>query len=151
LARSGTARNARMAMRTSIGREVTAIRARITCRTASLVACQGRAPAPVPSTFVLPLMRRDVRILLVGDGTHSYLILAFVGCSCPCITEGVGKSTIVTSLIKESYVPHVSSLSFLVPSNLSRSTTGATHCPRGDHPARSYSRKRDNIYRRFRR
>lgn len=33
-------------------------------------------------------MRRDVRILLVGD-------------------DGVGKSTIVTSLIKESYVPHV--------------------------------------------
>ncbi|KAJ7212008.1 EF hand associated-domain-containing protein [Mycena pura] len=33
-------------------------------------------------------MRRDVRILLVGD-------------------EGVGKSTIVTSLIKESYVPRV--------------------------------------------
>ncbi|TFK52599.1 mitochondrial Rho GTPase [Heliocybe sulcata] len=33
-------------------------------------------------------MRRDVRILLVGD-------------------EGVGKSTIVTSLIKESYVSHV--------------------------------------------
>ncbi|KAJ3532773.1 hypothetical protein NM688_g7374 [Phlebia brevispora] len=33
-------------------------------------------------------MRRDVRILLVGD-------------------EGVGKSTIITSLIKESYVPHV--------------------------------------------
>ncbi|KIP10221.1 hypothetical protein PHLGIDRAFT_85427 [Phlebiopsis gigantea 11061_1 CR5-6] len=33
-------------------------------------------------------MRRDVRILLVGD-------------------EGVGKSTLVTSLIKESFVPHV--------------------------------------------
>ncbi|KAI9510604.1 P-loop containing nucleoside triphosphate hydrolase protein [Russula earlei] len=33
-------------------------------------------------------MRRDVRILLVGDG-------------------GVGKSTIVTSFIKEAYVPHV--------------------------------------------
>ncbi|KIY71675.1 mitochondrial Rho GTPase [Cylindrobasidium torrendii FP15055 ss-10] len=33
-------------------------------------------------------MRRDVRILLVGD-------------------QGVGKSTIVTSLIKESFVPHV--------------------------------------------
>ncbi|EMD39551.1 hypothetical protein CERSUDRAFT_111868 [Gelatoporia subvermispora B] len=33
-------------------------------------------------------MRRDVRILLVGD-------------------EAVGKSTIVTSLIKESFVPHV--------------------------------------------
>ncbi|KAH9997968.1 P-loop containing nucleoside triphosphate hydrolase protein [Russula vinacea] len=33
-------------------------------------------------------MRRDVRILLVGD-------------------EGVGKSTIVTSLIKEAFVPHV--------------------------------------------
>ncbi|KAL4080906.1 P-loop containing nucleoside triphosphate hydrolase protein [Scleroderma citrinum] len=33
-------------------------------------------------------MRRDVRILLVGD-------------------DGVGKSTIITSLIKESFVPHV--------------------------------------------
>jgi len=33
-------------------------------------------------------MRRDVRILLVGD-------------------EGVGKSTIVTSFIKEAFVPHV--------------------------------------------
>ncbi|KAG9089181.1 ERMES complex Ca(2+)-binding regulatory GTPase gem1 [Ceratobasidium sp. UAMH 11750] len=46
------------------------------------------SPAP-PPTFTPPTdMRRDVRVLLVGD-------------------EGVGKSTIVTSLIKEEYVDNV--------------------------------------------
>lgn len=54
-------------------------------------------------------MRRDVRILLVGDGKflmpphskYSQLIANY-------IIEGVGKSTIVTSLIKESFVVQVS-------------------------------------------
>jgi len=54
-------------------------------------------------------MRRDVRILLVGDGTS----LFYRGSCCQTqhnalhLPEGVGKSTIVTSLIKEAYVPHV--------------------------------------------
>ena len=55
-------------------------------------------------------MRRDVRILLVGDGKsfmlprskRNQLIINYL------IPEGVGKSTIVTSLIKESFVSQVS-------------------------------------------
>ncbi|THH20112.1 hypothetical protein EW146_g1214 [Bondarzewia mesenterica] len=54
-------------------------------------------------------MRRDVRILLVGDGKPSFVSgnpsaseLAYVA-----YLEGVGKSTIVTSLIKESFVAQV--------------------------------------------
>lgn len=52
-------------------------------------------------------MRRDVRVLLVGDGELNPGINVkgrspkFVG------IEGVGKSTIVTSLIKEEYVDNV--------------------------------------------
>ena len=53
-------------------------------------------------------MRRDVRILLVGDGE----LLAREKTCGPSdaffLLEGVGKSTIVTSLIKESFVAHVS-------------------------------------------
>ena len=50
-------------------------------------------------------MRRDVRILLVGDGwsLHVCARVAWLNMT----SEGVGKSTIITSLIKESYVPHV--------------------------------------------
>jgi len=64
---------------------------------------------PLHPLFLLESMRRDVRILLVGDGTSFFH-------RCPCFqtqhnvlhfTEGVGKSTIVTSLIKEAYVHHV--------------------------------------------
>jgi len=52
-------------------------------------------------------MRRDVRILLVGDGQH-VVVVATTSLipSTPC-SEGVGKSTIVTSLIKESFVARV--------------------------------------------
>jgi hypothetical protein len=51
-------------------------------------------------------MRRDVRILLVGDGER---IVPKITASAHMFwfTEGVGKSTIVTSLIKESFVAHV--------------------------------------------
>lgn len=52
-------------------------------------------------------MRRDVRILLVGDGTCALYLAGHTGISIGCVLDGVGKSTIVTSLIKESYVPHV--------------------------------------------
>jgi hypothetical protein len=52
-------------------------------------------------------MRRDVRILLVGDGTSFFSIVVLVTKLRPHFPEGVGKSTIVTSLIKEAYVPHV--------------------------------------------
>lgn len=54
-------------------------------------------------------MRRDVRILLVGDGMIAILELSSWTPSSRIPPEGVGKSTIVTSLIKESFVPHVSS------------------------------------------
>lgn len=51
-------------------------------------------------------MRRDVRILLVGDGVcvhpgRVYLLTLGIP------ADGVGKSTIITSLIKESFVAHV--------------------------------------------
>lgn len=52
-------------------------------------------------------MRRDVRILLVGDGNHSPGFSARTDHNYS-IVEGVGKSTIVTSLIKESFVSQVS-------------------------------------------
>jgi hypothetical protein len=51
-------------------------------------------------------MRRDVRILLVGDGTGFFSTVVRVS-ELKHFPEGVGKSTIVTSLIKEAYVPHV--------------------------------------------
>ena len=62
-------------------------------------------------------MRRDVRILLVGDGLFLLSISfslslqsnLYVACCIP--SEGVGKSTIVTSLIKEEFVSHVRALS----------------------------------------
>lgn len=72
-------------------------------------------PSLLSRTSLFPIlysttMRRDVRVLLVGDGElhiftncsfmHIYLSLPWV--------EGVGKSTIVTSLIKEEYVDNVS-------------------------------------------
>ena len=94
-------------------------------------------------------MRRDVRILLVGDGALPGFFMPSL--LLMCIAEGVGKSTIVTSLIKESYVAHVSTPSLSSCSGLSRTAAGATYCPRGDYPTRSHSRKRDNIHRRFRR
>ena len=56
-------------------------------------------------------MRRDVRILLVGDGKLPSYHLTWENVVTPFRNsrpEGVGKSTIVTSLIKESYVAHVS-------------------------------------------
>jgi hypothetical protein len=51
-------------------------------------------------------MRRDVRILLVGDGLYG-LVCFRVSDVDPIIAEGVGKSTIVTSLIKEAFVARV--------------------------------------------
>jgi hypothetical protein len=53
------------------------------------------------------VMRRDVRILLVGDGM--LLLPLFNACTNTGFIEGVGKSTIVTSLIKEAFVAHVCS------------------------------------------
>ncbi|KAL0961338.1 hypothetical protein HGRIS_006294 [Hohenbuehelia grisea] len=51
-------------------------------------------------------MRRDVRILLVGDGQYTIHDSPAYAHK-PQNTEGVGKSTIVTSLIKEDFVAHV--------------------------------------------
>jgi hypothetical protein len=53
-------------------------------------------------------MRRDVRILLVGDGEFNLIFLLLAKLKFAShFPEGVGKSTIVTSLIKEAFVPHV--------------------------------------------
>ncbi len=52
-------------------------------------------------------MRRDVRILLVGDGSFVYFV-RFISLQYQLdLSEGVGKSTIITSLIKESFVSQV--------------------------------------------
>jgi hypothetical protein len=48
-------------------------------------------------------MTRDVRILLAGDGTNNQCALTRL--------DGVGKSTLITSLIKESFVSNVTLLS----------------------------------------
>ena len=53
-------------------------------------------------------MRRDVRILLVGDGEQLARRETCGPSDAFFFLEGVGKSTIVTSLIKESFVAHVS-------------------------------------------
>jgi hypothetical protein len=57
------------------------------------------------------MMRRDVRILLVGDGKPIAIQLTL---SCTYIyfflkktIEGVGKSTLIASLIKETFIPNV--------------------------------------------
>jgi len=52
-------------------------------------------------------MRRDVRILLVGDGSFVYFV-RFISLQYQLdLSEGVGKSTLITSLIKESFVSQV--------------------------------------------
>jgi hypothetical protein len=59
-------------------------------------------------------MRRDVRILLVGDGLFFSFVYPLQHDSMRLFsnsTEGVGKSTIVTSLIKEEFVSHVRPIS----------------------------------------
>ena len=63
--------------------------------------------------------------------------------------DGVGKSTIVTSLIKESFVAHVLPTSVFAFIPLTRSP-GATRRSRGHNSTRGYSRECDDIYRRFR-
>ena len=53
-------------------------------------------------------MRRDVRIVLVGDGMSKNKLVVRVHVPQQHFAESVGKSTIITSLIKESYVAHAS-------------------------------------------
>jgi hypothetical protein len=65
-------------------------------------------------------------------------------------TEGVGKSTIVTSLIKESFVPHVRVHTLPIPPPL-LIPPGPAHRPRSHYSPRSHPRKRDYLYRRLRR
>jgi hypothetical protein len=56
-------------------------------------------------------MRRDVRIVLVGDGKfilrQSQIYGSLLTRRVRDAPDGVGKSTIVTSLIKESFIPNV--------------------------------------------
>lgn len=61
-------------------------------------------------------------------------------------TEGVGKSTIVTSLIKESYMPHV------CPSNparlhLNNVIIGSAYCTRNNNSTRGHCSKCDHVHR----
>ena len=52
-------------------------------------------------------MRRDVRLLLVGDGkVHNNIIKLFIYFKFFGL-EGVGKSTIITSLLTESFTENV--------------------------------------------
>jgi hypothetical protein len=64
--------------------------------------------------------------------------------------EGVGKSTIVTSLIKESFVSQVGSNMHTHAKAASLTHPGSTHCPGSYYPSRSYAGKRDNVHRGFR-
>lgn len=96
-------------------------------------------------------MRRDVRILLVGDGK---LLASFHSeRGSPIINftaEGVGKSTIVTSLIKESFVSQVGSDAQMRVAVVSSIHTGSTYCAGSYNPPRSYAGECDNVHRGFR-
>lgn len=54
-------------------------------------------------------MRRDVRLLLIGDGKPGIQYNPFNNTLC---LEGVGKSTIITSLLTESFTENVRNISF---------------------------------------
>ena len=72
-------------------------------------------------------MRRDVRILLVGDSALSLCLGRYAQpTEIMVVAAGVGKSTIVTSLIKESYVAHVS------VSDMDISDGGSYYTPRSN-------------------
>lgn len=92
-------------------------------------------------------MRRDVRILLVGDGT--LLFPLFTACTDAGFAEGVGKSTIVTSLIKEVFVAHVRSAPPHAIAALMTLMLGSTCRSGGHHSTRSEPRERDHLYCRF--
>lgn len=92
-------------------------------------------------------MRRDVRILLVGDGTLLFPLLT--ACTDAGFAEGVGKSTIVTSLIKEVFVAHVYSIPPHAVATLMTLMPGSTCRSGGHHSTRSEPRERDHLYCRF--
>lgn len=89
-------------------------------------------------------MRRDVRILLVGDG-GAVLLFPLKIPGLMINAEGVGKSTIVTSLIKESFVAHVR-ICFYIMCLLVDVVLGPTYCPRSYHSARSDAGECHDIY-----
>jgi len=66
------------------------------------------------------------------------------------IAEGVGKSTIVTSLIKESFVSQVGSHTRAHAAAVSLTHPGSTYRPGSYHPSRSYPGKCDNVHCGFR-
>lgn len=105
------------------------------------------SPTPAAIDFQLREMRRDVRILLVGDGQFCFLCL-FAKSDSRTRAEGVGKSTIITSLIKESFVAHVRVL-ILYYSRISTSLSGSTCCSRGYNSSGGHSGKRHDLHRRF--
>lgn len=62
--------------------------------------------------------------------------------------EGVGKSTIVTSLIKESYVAHVCDTNLSDRAVFKNSAcVGPAYCARSHYTSRSNARKCNNLHR----
>lgn len=54
-------------------------------------------------------MRRDVRLLIVGDGKfRTFIHIIVLIFPIKIYAEGVGKSTIITSLLTESFTENVS-------------------------------------------
>ena len=96
--------------------------------------------------------RRDtVRILLVGDGEPNHFRVRFQTDHrfMFVISDGVGKSTIITSLIKESFVQHVrSSHPFIRCSGFTNLNhdIGATCRARSHHTPRGYARECHHYY-----
>jgi len=66
------------------------------------------------------------------------------------VAEGVGKSTIVTSLIKESFVSQVGSTTRTQAKAVSSIHPGSTYRPGSYHTSRGYAGKCNNVHRGFR-
>ncbi len=68
----------------------------------------------------------------------------------PLFPEGVGKSTIITTLIKESFVPNVCAIVTLARGVCSSALLiGATRRAGSNHPTRSDTRECYNVHRGF--
>jgi hypothetical protein len=89
--------------------------------------------------------RRDlVRIVLVGDGKYQLDLL--YPSTALTASDGVGKSSIITSLIKESFVTNVGvGNTRRHTKRFSNSPPGATRRAGSDHPPRSHPRERDDL------
>ena len=79
-----------------------------------------------------------------------FLYLLLTLSSANYVAEGVGKSTIVTSLIKESFVSQVGPTMRTQAKVVSLIHPGSTYRPGSYHTSRGYSGKCNNIHRGFR-